>query len=258
MRRAHVLATWATRREDGSMRIVFMGTPDFAVPSLQALAERHEVSLVVTRPDAVRGRGRRLEPSPVKEAALALGIAVLETSRMDAQAIERIASENPDVMCVAAYGAILPDDLLGVAPLGCVNVHASLLPQGRGAAPIQRAVLDGDEHAGVSIMRIVHELDAGPYCRQASVEIGEKPCAEVMRELAELGARELCQALEDMAAGQAEWTEQDNAQATYAAKVRRARCSWIQATGSRSIDAGSRRRLMRHRLVPWLLGEACA
>ena len=203
------------------MRIVFMGTPDFAVPSLQALAERHEVSLVVTRPDAVRGRGRRLEPSPVKEAALALGIAVLETSRMDAQAIERIASEHPDVMCVAAYGAILPDDLLGVAPLGCVNVHASLLPQGRGAAPIQRAVLDGDERAGVSIMRIVHELDAGPYCRQASVEIGEKPCAEVMRELAELGARELCQALEDMAAGQAEWTEQDDAQATYAAKVQK-------------------------------------
>lgn len=203
------------------MRIVFMGTPDFAVPSLQALAERHEVSLVVTRPDAVRGRGRRLEPSPVKEAALALGIAVLETSRMDAQAIERIASEHPDVMCVAAYGAILPDDLLGVAPLGCVNVHASLLPQGRGAAPIQRAVLDGDERAGVSIMRIVHELDAGPYCRQASVEIGEKPCAEVMRELAELGARELCQALEDMVAGQAEWTEQDDAQATYAAKVQK-------------------------------------
>lgn len=204
------------------MRVVFMGTPDFAVPSVRALAACHEVTLVVTRPDAVRGRGKRLVPSPVKAAAVELGIEVLEANRMDAQTIERIAHEQPEVICVAAYGAILPDDLLAVAPHGCVNVHASLLPHGRGAAPIQRAVLEGDERVGVSIMRIVHALDAGPYCRQASVEVGEKPCGEVMRELAELGAGELCQALEDMAAGTAEWVEQDEALVTYAAKIEKA------------------------------------
>lgn len=204
------------------LRVVFMGTPEFAVPSLRALAGRHEVVLVVTRPDAVRGRGRRLMPSPVKAAALELGLPVLETSRVDEETMRRVEEEHVNVVCVAAYGALLPDDFLAVAPLGCVNVHASLLPRGRGAAPIQRAVLEGDEVAGVSIMRIVHDLDAGPFCRQATVGIDEKPCAQVMAELAELGARELCAALEDMVAGTATWAEQDDSRATYAAKVQKA------------------------------------
>ncbi|MEE0026857.1 MAG: methionyl-tRNA formyltransferase, partial [Atopobiaceae bacterium] len=155
------------------MRVVFMGTPDFAVPSLQEISKAHEVTLVVTRPDAVRGRGKRLEPSPVKRAAQTLGIPVLEAKRLSAEDVERVAQERPDVICVAAYGAILSDELLAIPPLGVVNVHASLLPKGRGAAPIQRAVLEGDEVAGVSIMRIVHDLDAGPYCRQASIPVGE-------------------------------------------------------------------------------------
>ena len=204
------------------LRVAFMGTPEFAVPSLRALAGRHEVVLVVTRPDAVRGRGRRLMPSPVKAAALELGLPVLETSRVDEETMRRVEEVHVDAVCVAAYGALLPDDFLAVAPLGCVNVHASLLPRGRGAAPIQRAVLEGDEVAGVSIMRIVHDLDAGPFCRQATVNIGEKPCAQVMAELAELGARELCTALEDMVAGTVTWTEQDDSRATYAAKVQKA------------------------------------
>ncbi len=204
------------------MRIVFMGTPAFAVPSLRAVAAEHEVSLVVTRPDAVRGRGKRLEPSPVKDEAQRLGIDVLETSRIGADEVSRIAQERPDVICVAAYGAILPDELLSVPALDIVNVHASLLPHGRGAAPIQRAVLEGDELAGVSIMRIVHELDAGPYCSQASLPIGSKSCAEVMAQVAELGAEKLIEALSNIAAGTAVWTEQDEGQVSYAAKVQKA------------------------------------
>ena len=204
------------------MRLVFMGTPDFAVPSLRALALHHEVSLVVTRPDAPRGRGKKLVPSPVKSAALELGVDVLETRRICADEVARVAQEQPDVICVAAYGAILPDELLAIPALGVVNVHASLLPRGRGAAPIQRAVLEGDELAGVSIMRIVHDLDAGPYCAQASLPIGEKPCAQVMAELAQLGAQKLVDALEGMQAHEIEWVEQDESKVTYAAKVEKA------------------------------------
>ena len=179
------------------MRIIFMGTPDFAVPSLRALASRHEVTLALTRPDAVRGRGRRLEPSPVKVAAGELGIPVVETKRVTPEVLDRLRAERPDAICVAAYGCILPDEVLGIAPLGCVNVHGSLLPRWRGAAPIQRAILAGDERAGVSIMRVAHDLDAGAYCRQASTEVGEKGCDDLMSELAQLGASELLAALDN-------------------------------------------------------------
>lgn len=204
------------------MRVVFMGTPDFAVPSLRALAGAHEVALVLTRPDAVRGRGKALVASPVKQAALELGIPVIETTRITDEVLARVTEVAPDLIAVAAFGCILPDSILSVAPCGCVNVHASLLPRWRGAAPIQRAVLEGDERAGVSIMQVVHELDAGAYCRQASVEVGDKDCATVMAELAELGAQELVAALPSLADGSVEWHEQDESQATYAAKIDKA------------------------------------
>lgn len=204
------------------MRIVFMGTPDFAVPSLKALASAHEVSLVLTRPDAVRGRGRKLVPSPVKATALELGVPVLEATRITDEVFDALEQASPDLIAVAAYGCILPDRVLKLAPLGCINVHASLLPRGRGAAPIQRAVLEGDERAGVSIMELVHEMDAGPYCRQASIEIGDKDCATVMAELAELGAAELLAALPAIADGTAVWHEQDESQVTFAPKVEKA------------------------------------
>ena len=204
------------------MRVVFMGTPDFAVPSLRALAQVHEVPLVFTRPDAVRGRGRKLVPSPVKALALELGIPVREATRMTPEALEAIGEAKPDVIVVAAYGCLLPDEVLGAAPLGCVNVHASLLPRWRGAAPIQRAVLEGDERAGVSIMRLVRKMDAGAYCRQASVEVGDKDSATVMAELAELGAHELTQALDSMADGSVAWVEQDESLVTYAPKIEKA------------------------------------
>lgn len=204
------------------MRIVYMGTPEFAVPSLRALAGAHDVRLVLTRPDAVRGRGRRLEPSAVKAAATELGIDVLETKRITDDVMAAIRAAEPDVIVVAAFGCILPDAVLTAAPLGCVNVHASSLPRWRGAAPIQRAILSGDARAGVSIMRVVHDLDAGAYCRQADVEVGEKSCPQVMGELAELGARELLVALRQMEDGTAEWVEQDESKVTYARKVEKA------------------------------------
>lgn len=204
------------------MRIVFMGTPAFAVPSLRALAGAHDVRLVLTRPDAVRGRGKRLEPSAVKAAATELGIDVLETKRITDEVMDAIRAAEPDVIVVAAFGCILPDAVLEAAPLGCVNVHASSLPRWRGAAPIQRAILSGDARAGVSIMRVVHDLDAGAYCRQADVEVGEKSCPQVMGELAELGARELLAALDQMADGTAVWVEQDESKVTYAKKVEKA------------------------------------
>lgn len=201
------------------MRVVFMGTPEFAVPSLRALAKYHTVTLVVTRPDAVRGRGKRLIPSPVKSAAIDLGIPVLETRRMGTDEIALVRQEMPDIICVAAYGAILPDELLAIPAYGTVNVHASLLPRGRGAAPIQRAVFEGDEFAGVSIMQIVHELDAGDYCHQASLAIGDTPCEQVMSQLAELGATELVAALSEIESGTVSWQTQDESQVTYAAKI---------------------------------------
>ncbi len=204
------------------MRIVFMGTPAFAVPSLHALAGAHDVRLVLTRPDAVRGRGRRLEPSVVKAAATELGIDVLEAKRITDEVMDAIRAAEPDVIVVAAFGCILPDAVLTAAPLGCVNVHASSLPRWRGAAPIQRAILSGDARAGVSIMRVVHDLDAGAYCRQADVEVGEKSCPQVMGELAELGARELLTALDQMADGTAVWVDQDESKVTYAKKIKKA------------------------------------
>ena len=126
-----------------------MGTPDFAVPSLERIAATTDLTLVVTRPDAVRSRGRKLEPSPVKARALELGLEVVEASRVDDALVERIGSLSCDLGVVAAFGCLLPDALLDAARLGCVNVHASSLPRWRGAAPIQRAILAGDERAGV-------------------------------------------------------------------------------------------------------------
>ena len=129
---------------DTKLRVVFMGTPEFAVPSLERLAESCDVALVLTRPDAVRGRGRALVPSPVKARALELGLPVVETSRITPEVADALRAAAADVFCVAAYGCILPDEVLNMAPGGCVNVHASLLPRWRGAAPIQRAILAGD------------------------------------------------------------------------------------------------------------------
>ena len=204
------------------MRVIFMGTPDFAVPSLCALADTFEVALVITRPDAVRGRGKRLEPSPVKAEAASRGIEVIEANRMTPEVLDAMRAVRADIICVAAYGCILPDAVLEMAPLGCVNVHASLLPRWRGAAPVQRAILAGDERAGVSIMQVVSALDAGAYCAQASCEVGDMTSAELMAKIGELGANALIESLREIEAGTVTWTEQDESLVTYAHKIEKA------------------------------------
>lgn len=201
------------------MRIVFMGTPDFAVPSLKLLNEHHEVVLVVTRPDAVRGRGKKKVPSAVKACAQDSGLEVLEAVRMDEEAIKKVSDAQPDLIVVAAYGCILPDEIINMAPMGCINVHASTLPRWRGAAPIQRAIMEGDKSAGVSIMKVVQALDAGDYSRQAEVEIKDKSFDTLISQLAELGAKELLLAIEDIQKGSVEWKAQDESQVTIAKKV---------------------------------------
>ena len=201
------------------MRVVFMGTPSFSVPSLRALAAEHEVVLVLTRPDAVRSRGKKLEPSPVKVAALELGLPVLEARRMTPEVLEALRAAAADVFCVAAYGCILPDEVLTMAPLGCVNVHASLLPRWRGAAPIQRCILAGDEETGVSIMRIGHGVDTGDYCAQASCSVAGKTADELTAELAQLGGELLARVLPTLADGSVTWTVQDESLVTHAAKI---------------------------------------
>lgn len=202
------------------MRVVFMGTPKLAADILVEIAQQHEVVCVYTRPDAVRGRGAKLEPSPVKAAAERLGIPVrTATSLRDAEEQAHLAELAPDVICVAAYGCILPHEVLEIPRYGCLNVHASLLPRWRGAAPIERAILAGDEQTGVCIMRMEEGLDTGPYCVRRATEVEGKSAAELTDELANLGARALLTGLSVVEQGGAEWTFQDDAAATYAEKL---------------------------------------
>lgn len=244
------------------MRVLFMGTPNFAVPSLEALDKNFKVVAAVTRPDAVRGRGKKLVPSPVKVAAQERNIPVIEASRITPEVLQQLKDLAPDVICVAAYGALLPDSVMEIAPT--VNVHGSLLPRWRGAAPIQRAILAGDERAGVSIMQVVHELDAGDYSLTGSVEIADKPAPILMDELAQLGADLLVDALNAMEAGTLEWQAQDESLVTYAQKIakqemaldpaltaadnaRKVQAS-MDAAPSRAVVAGKALRVMRARV----------
>jgi methionyl-tRNA formyltransferase len=197
-----------------------MGTPAFAVPTLDALLADHEVVAVYTRPDAGSGRGRRVAPSAVKQRALDAGVPVFQPpSLRDPAAIDALAALAPDVIVVAAYGTILPPEVVDLPPLGCINVHASLLPRWRGAAPIQRAILAGDDVAGVSIMRMEAGLDTGPWCTTDSTPIDGKDAAWLTSELASMGARALAQALPLIASGGCVWEPQNDAFATYATKV---------------------------------------
>ena len=205
------------------MRVVFMGTPAFAVPSLDVLLGSHDCAAVYTRPDAAAGRGRRITASAVKLRALEVGVPIEQPATLrDPAAIEVLRAFDADVIVVAAYGAILPREVIDMPRLGCVNVHASLLPRWRGAAPIQRAILAGDEFAGVSIMRMEEGLDTGPWCSQASTRIDGKSALGLTAELAALGAHVLGATLPLIAAGKCMWEPQDDGAATYAAKLRAA------------------------------------
>jgi len=202
------------------VRVVFMGTPDFAVPSLQAVSESHEIVSVFTRPDSVSGRGSQTVPSPIKAAAVDLGLRVSQPKTLrDASVQAELAAMTPEAIVVVAYGLILPREVLDVPALGCINVHASLLPRWRGAAPIHRAILAGDAETGVSVMRMEEGLDTGPYCVVETVALAEKTVTALSAELATVGARALVLALERIASGTCEWVEQDDANATYADKI---------------------------------------
>lgn len=215
------------------MRIVFAGTPAFAVPSLKALmASDYQVIAVYTQPDRPAGRGQRLKPCPIKEVALSHRLCVLQpmTLRTE-QAIEEFSRLKPDLLVVVAYGLILPKSLLEIPTLGAINVHASLLPRWRGAAPIQRAILAGDRETGVTIMQMVEQLDAGPILLQRSIPIlPDETAGDLADRLARVGAEALLEALAAIAAGTLEPKPQDESQATYAAKIAKeeARLDWSQ------------------------------
>ena len=217
------------------MRLAFAGTPEFAVPALEALCEAgHDIALVFSQPDRPAGRGRKLAPSPVAARAEALGQAVHKPERFDAGAQARLAAAQVDAMVVVAYGLILPAAALAIPRLGCLNIHASLLPRWRGAAPIQRAIEAGDAQTGVCIMQMEAGLDTGPVWRRASVPIGEGDTAGSLHDrLAALGAREVVAALADIAAGKTEPEPQSESGVTYARKLDKAeaRIDWREEAG---------------------------
>lgn len=207
-----------------SLKIAFFGTPDFAVPTLAALlSSRHAVVGVVTQPDRPRGRGQQSSFSPVKALAVERQRPVLQPTRLkDPAFLEAYAALGADLGVVAAYGRILPTAVIETPRLGLINVHASLLPLYRGAAPIQRAVLAGEVETGVTIMRIVEELDAGAMFDRVVVPIGpDATSVEVERELARVGAALLVQVVDRIADGGAHEEPQDATRATYAPKIGR-------------------------------------
>lgn len=199
------------------MKIVYMGTPDFAVPSLEALAcAGHDVACVVTQPDSVRDRGKKVKFSPVKEKALELGIPVLQPAKIrgDAEFLQRMRELAPDVIVMAAYGQILPKEILELPKKGCLNVHGSLLPRFRGAAPIQRAIAEGDEETGITIMYMEEGLDTGDMLAKAKTSIERKNGQELHDELAQMGAELLTETLEKL--DSLKRVKQDDKLSTYA------------------------------------------
>lgn len=200
-----------------------MGTPDFAVPALERLhREGHEILFVVTQPDAVRDRGKKVKFSPVKEKALELGLEVRQPQRLrkDAEFLEQLRKAAPDVIAVAAYGQILPKEVLDIPPLGCINIHGSLLPRFRGAAPIQRAIIEGDEETGVTIMYMAEGVDTGDMLAKRSTPVDHKTGQQLHDELAVMGADLLAETLPRLETLKAE--KQDDSKATYAPMISKA------------------------------------
>ncbi|HKO56988.1 MAG TPA: methionyl-tRNA formyltransferase [Thermoanaerobaculia bacterium] len=202
------------------MRVVFLGTPEFAVPTLDALAEDHEIALVVAQPDKPAGRGMRMQAPAVVARARELGLTVAQPAKVRDEAfLQEVEGLRPDVGIVVAYGKILPARLLSIPRLGFLNVHASVLPRWRGAAPIQRAIEAGDLTTGVTIMRVDEELDHGPMLAVETTEIGpDERTPSLARRLAQIGGEALARVLRAMPPE----VEQDHARATYAAKIDKA------------------------------------
>ncbi len=209
------------------MRIVFMGSPDFAVPSLDRLvADDHIVALVVTQPDRPAGRGRGVRPPAVKRAAERHGLPVVQPERVsDAAVLESLRAARAEAAVVVAFGQFLPRAVRELPPLGCINLHASLLPRFRGAAPIHRAVMAGETETGVTIMRVEERMDAGPILLQRATPIRPEDDAGSLHDrLAVLGAAILAEALRVLAAGDGRWIPQDESRASHAPKLGEADC----------------------------------
>ena len=234
------------------MRIVFAGTPEFAVPPLAALcASRHEVVGVLTQPDRPAGRGRKLTTSAVKDFALQQGLPIAQPQTLrSAEGRESLADWQPDVLVVVAYGLILPSEVLSMPRFGCLNIHASLLPRWRGAAPIQRAILAGDEYTGVTLMQMDAGLDTGPMLLQRRVAIGaDVDSAALHATLAQVGAEALLETLDGLETGTLAAQPQPSSGVTYAAKIDKAeaRIDWQHD----AIDIARRVRAFR----PWPIAE---
>ncbi|MCG8073588.1 MAG: methionyl-tRNA formyltransferase [Candidatus Thiodiazotropha taylori] len=216
------------------LKIIFAGTPDFAASALQALlTTEHHVVAVYTQPDRPAGRGRKVQFSPVKQLAVEHDLEVFQPKTLkDPQAQEILAQHQADLMVVVAYGLLLPQAVLDTPRLGCINIHASLLPRWRGAAPIQRAILAGDEMSGVTIMQMEAGLDTGPMLSIRSTPIDAKETGGSLHDrLAELGSAALIEVLPGLSEGSVEAIPQDDSQANYASKLDKeeARIDWSQS-----------------------------
>lgn len=207
-----------------AFRLLFMGTPAFSVPALSRLAESEEVAMVVTNPDRPKGRGRQVEPPPVKRAAIDLKIPVYQPERLrnNPEAVLRIRRAKPDVIVVVAYGKILPPEILTIPPYGCINVHASILPKLRGAAPINWAIINGDRRTGITIMKMDEGMDTGPILLIREENIREDDtAASLSGRLSELGARTIVEALPMLREGKLQEIPQDDDEATYAPMIKK-------------------------------------
>ena len=201
------------------MKIVYMGTPDFAVPALEALAASgNEIGYVVSQPDAARDRGKKLKPTPVKAKAMELGLTVLQPEKIknNEEFLQTLEDYAPDLIVVAAYGKIIPKEILELPRCGCINIHGSILPRWRGAAPIQRAVMEGDTETGITLMYMAEGLDTGDMIAVAKTPVAEKTSGQLHDELARLGAELLVSKLDDIDKGRITAEKQDDSLSCYA------------------------------------------
>ena len=201
------------------MRVIFMGTPEFAVAALNKIHEAgHEVAAVYTQPDKAKGRSGKLQPPPVKVRAMELGLPVFQPERLrEEENVTAIRALEPEIIIVAAYGQILPESILAIPPLGCINIHASLLPKYRGAAPIERSILDGEEKTGVTTMYMAKGLDTGDMIEQAETEILPEDTGETLTErLAGMGGKLILSTMEKLKNGTAVRTPQKEEESSYA------------------------------------------
>lgn len=204
------------------MKVVFMGTPDFAVAPLKSIAASgHDIGYVITQPDKAKNRGKKIEETPVKKAANELMIPVLQPERIrgNERVMAALKSYNPDIIVVAAYGQIIPKEILELPYHGCINIHASLLPKLRGASPIQHAILSGEEKTGITIMQMAEGLDTGDMLFKGEIEIGSMNFEELHDALAKLGAEMIVEALKKIEIGDFKPVKQDDSLSSYASMI---------------------------------------